>query len=53
MSILIKDKPTRDAIEDINRKLDRILSVKQLQVDSTLLEVILAINKITGKDTTR
>ncbi len=45
--ILIKDEKTRDAINKLNKRLDRIESIKQLPADTTLSQLITIVNKIT------
>ena len=44
---LIQDTNTRDAINKVEKRLDRIESVKQLPSDTTLAQLIDIVNKIT------
>lgn len=46
-SNLVKDAATRDAIRDLEKMAERIERITQLPLDSTLEQVIKAINKIT------
>jgi cell fate (sporulation/competence/biofilm development) regulator YlbF (YheA/YmcA/DUF963 family) len=43
---MIKDNETRKEVESIKKKLNRIESIKQLSSDSTLSQVIDAVNRI-------
>ncbi len=45
--ILIEDEKIRDAINKLNKRLDRIESIKQLPTDTTLGQLISTVNKIT------
>ena len=46
-SNLIKDTATRDAVRELEKMVERIERISQLPADSTLEQVIKAINKIT------
>ena len=47
-TIGIKDKSTRDAIDEINKRLDRIESIPQLPSTTTVKELTVIVNKITN-----
>ena len=44
---LIKDNETRKAINDIEKRLERIESIPQLSIDSNINTIVDTINKIT------
>ena len=44
----IQDNKTRNAIQDVNKKLKRIEQINQLPSDASLKDVIDTINKITN-----
>ena len=46
-SNLIKDTATRDDVRELEKMAERIERISQLPLDSTLEQVIKAINKIT------
>ena len=48
-STLVKDKATRDALLDIEKRLDRIENIPQIPSTASIGSVIDILNKIIGK----
>lgn len=46
-SLNIKDTQTRNSMQKVERRLQKIDNIKQLPINATLEDVIIAINKIT------
>lgn len=53
MSTLIKDTATRNEIDRINKRLQKLDNIPQLQKDATLSDIIRVLNIIIAKDKAR